>query len=666
MIKNLLLYVFTSLLIVNAKSQTGKIQSILLSASSLGNGGVKLNWPQINYNGQYKIYKRVNFTDENWGVSPFAIIAGNTNGFTDSTVKIGEAYEYRVFKSNTLNNEALGYIYAGNKLVEKLNYDGLILLVDSNYKIPVANQINQLVKDLTAEGYQLSVIYAGRNQSPLTVKKLIQATYNAMGKKVKTLFILGHVPVPYSGHFSTDGQAPPPDGHVEDSGNHTGAWPADVFYADMYDDWTDISVNCTTGTQARMYNIPGDGKFDQTKLPNILSLETGRVDLYNMPAFGKSDTTLIINYLNRDHNWRTGNLQTVERSLIDDNFPTLNLSSTGYNNFAAMVKSDSIFNDRDYMTAQKKGSYLWSYGCGAGGFQSCSGIGNTNNFVNDSFNNIFTILAGSYFGDWDNQNNYLRAPLAQSSLNCFWGGLPKWYVHHMGLGMNIGYGALITQNNVDFYNNGNFNYAFNSVHIALMGDPTLKMRNLNAVSLLNAKSVDAKVNLNWQAVTGSIDGYCVYKVDTINNIYTRINTNIITDTFYTDNINYVTGNYTYAVKAIKLETTASGSYYNTGGAAFAKVNHKASGINEQTKFSFDLTIFPNPSTNLFYLNSTDFIPSQSQLLINDITGKEVYKTTILNNTKTIEIDFSSQPKGIYILNLKLANYSISKKLILMN
>jgi hypothetical protein len=120
------------------------------------------------------------------------------------------------------------------------------------------------------------------------------------------------------------------------------------------------------------------------------------------------------------------------------------------------------------------------------------------------------------------------------------------------------------------------------------------------------------------------------------------------------------------VKAIKLEITPSGSYYNTGGAAFAKLNHVASGINEHTKYSFDLTIFPNPSTNIFHLNSTDFILAQSQLLVSDITGKEIYKTTILNNTKTIDIDLSSQTKGIYILNLQSSNYSVSKKLILMN
>ncbi len=390
-----LLFIFTCFFAFSAEAQTGKTQSLLVTATSLGSGGVRLNWPQINYAGQYKVYKRISFTDENWGANPFAIAVGNTNGFTDSTVNEGEAFEYNVIKANGSTNEAFGYIYAGNKLLEKKNFDGLILVIDSNYKIPAATQITQLTNDLTNEGYKVNIIYAGKSQTPPTVKGYIQTAYNAVNKKVKTLFLLGHIPVAYSGYFSTNGQAPPPDGHVEGSGNHTGAWPADVYYADMYNDWTDVSANCVTGTQTRMYNTPGDGKFDQTKLPNILDIEVGRVDLFDMPAFGKSDTTLIINYLNRDHNWRTGNLQTVERSLIDDNLTTFNLSSTGYNNFSALVKADSNFNDRDYMVSQKKGSYLWSYGCGFGGFQSCSGIGNTNNLVNDSFNNIFTSLAGS-------------------------------------------------------------------------------------------------------------------------------------------------------------------------------------------------------------------------------------------------------------------------------
>jgi len=123
------------------------------------------------------------------------------------------------------------------------------------------------------------------------------------------------------------------------------------------------------------------------------------VDLFDMTAFSRNDTLLVRKYLNRNHLWRTGQLRSVNRALIDNNFPTLNLASTGYHNFATFFRTDSIFDNRDYFTAQKTGSYLWSYGCGAGSYTSCSGIGATNNFVTDSLRNIFTILAGSYFGD---------------------------------------------------------------------------------------------------------------------------------------------------------------------------------------------------------------------------------------------------------------------------
>ena len=100
-----------------------------------------------------------------------------------------------------------------------------------------------------------------------------------------TVYIIGHVPVPYSGYFSSTGTRPPPDGHVEGSGNHTGAWPADVFYADFEGIWEDILVKCTTGSQYRHHNIGGDGKFDPSELPGKASVDLGRVDFYEMPAF---------------------------------------------------------------------------------------------------------------------------------------------------------------------------------------------------------------------------------------------------------------------------------------------------------------------------------------------------------------------------------------------
>ena len=81
---------------------------------------------------------------------------------------------------------------------------------------------------------------------------------------------------------------------------------------------------------------------------------------------------------------------------------------------------------------------------------------------------------GSYFGDWDSQNDFLRAVLgtANYTLTSAWAGRPNWICHHMGLGLTIGFSALLTQTNSGLYDTG-IEYA--EVHIALMGDPTLRM-----------------------------------------------------------------------------------------------------------------------------------------------------------------------------------------------
>jgi hypothetical protein len=274
------------------------------------------------------------------------------------------------------------------------------------------------------------------------------------------------------------------------------------------------------------------------------------------------------------------------------------------------------------------------------------------------------MLSGSYFGDWDIANNFLKAPLAQSSLASFWGGIPKWFVHHMGLGMNIGYGAKITQNNTNFYFNGGFNSSSNSVHIALMGDPTLKMRNIGTVNQVNAESKSNYVFLNWSSVQGNIDGYAIYRVDTVNNIYSKLNTNTVTDTFFVDNQNFNNGTFTYTVKAIKLETTPSGSYYNTGGAGFVKINHSTNSINNFSKNKLDLEIFPNPSNGIFNVKVYNNQSIESMVSITELSGKELMNFKIENNKTDFKIDLTNQNRGIYILNISNNEGVIVKKILL--
>jgi len=659
----MLLFAFQIILAQVAKDQVLRVQ-----AKAEIDGSITLSWPASNFSGNFDIYKRLNQTDNAWG-SPIATLPGNQVSYADKTVKIGEAFEYQLIKRTGATTEALGYIFAGNKWAEPKQFGRVILLIDSNYRLPLQADLNTLQTDLQKEGYLVERMYAGRKELVTDVKKRIENTYKATNPKPSCLFIIGHVPVPYSGYFSANGTAPPPDGHIEGSGNHTGAWPADVYYGILDGFFSDDWVDCTTGAQTRNHNVPGDGKFDDTKLSADASLEVGRVDFFNMPAFGSNDTLLTQKYLQRNHAWRTAQWKVTERALIDNNFTGFNLASTGYATFAALIGSDSTFDNRDYLTSQKNGGYLWSYGCGAGSFTSCNGIGNTAAFVNDSFENVFTILAGSFFGDWDVQNNFLKAPIASKSLASFWGGIPKWYVHHMGLGERIGKGAKITQNNKGFYFTGNFNSSANSMHIALMGDPTLTMRNLPPMESLTAISENKQVKLFWNKLAAN-NQYAVYIVDTLNNIYNRLNEQIITDTFYTDANNHYSGNYLYAVKPISLETTASGSFYKVGGAAFARVNHVNS-LSNKLENSFAFTVYPNPlsANNSLHIHCYLHEKAVMQFQLFDMQGRQVWfsqNQDLSSGKQDIVVEKMPVPAGVYFLQVQANNVKAVQKLIIVN
>lgn len=627
-----------------AKAQTGKSQVVRVNAVANANGTITLKWPAETWSGTFDVYRRP-LGSASWG-NALTSLVGTASTWTDNAAKKGESYEYLVVKTSGGSTSSLGYIWAGNMVPETPSLGGIILLVDSAYLKALASEISALQKQLKEEGWVVSSIAAGRGESAQTVRNRVIAEYNRRNSAVKTLMIIGRVPVPYSGNYlAATGQVYPPDGHPD----HAGAWPADGYYGDMDGVWTDASVTNTAGSQTRNHNKPGDGKFDPTKFPGAVELEVGRIDLFNMPAFSNDDTLLVKKYLRRNMLWRTNRIAAVERALIDDNFGTLNLSSTGFQNFSCMFPVDSIFENRDYISTQKSNSYLWSYGCGGGSNTSCSGIGTTSNFVSDSMQNIFTMLAGSYFGDWDQQNNILRAPLCNSALTSAWGGIPKWYVHHMALGKNIGYGAKISMNNVTDYWNGGFNMSDNKVHVALLGDPTLKMRHLSPVNKVTAISQNNLVKLNWSKALGKHDGYVVYRYDTAANTYFRVNKNfIIKDTFYNDSTNFNNGKNTYTVRTIRLETTASGTWFNLGSGAFVNVNH----LNTSHVVSAQLrgiSIHPNPGHAEVTVSLASPADQGWLVTLTDLTGRVLVKQEIKAGSKSLNIHTEGLPQGCYMV-----------------
>ncbi len=631
------------------RAQIAKTQVVQLSAIANSNGTITLKWPSENYAGNFVIYHRDLATNNRSWSGPDATLSGTTSSFTDASTKLGTDREYYVYKIRSNTIESRGYIYAGNSVLSKPNKGHIVLLIDSAYIKALAKELTILQTDLLGSGWFPKLIYAGRNEKPAAIHNRIKSYMDGVVIRPKCLYIIGHVPVPYSGHFSNSGDRPPPDGHTEGAGNHTGAWPADLYYGDLVGDWSDNLVRCETGSEIRNHNIPGDGKFDLSVIENPIELEIGRADLFAMDLFSKNDTLLTKEYLNRVHDFKIGKKIYSRRALIDNNFSTFNLASTGYHNFPCFVGLDSIFEGVDYFTAQNTGSYLWSYGCGAGSFTSCNGIGTSDDFMRykGKFNNAFTMLCGSYFGDWDNKNNFLRAPLASGSLTSCWGGIPKWYLHHMGLGMNIGFGTKITQNNALLdkvsakdYPDGNFNNSANGVYIALMGDPTLCMLSVLGPSNLIANSKNGNVTLSWNASKGKVDGYILYRIDTAKQAYKEIawwcpgKSSRTTDTTFTDICNWSTGNYIYAVRAHKMETTGSGSYENLSIAAMASVAHSNTVIeNEKT----EITLFPNPSSSC--VNASGLIPH---------LYCEIIATNILGEILFTRREFASQSGSILL------------------
>ena len=308
------------------------------------------------------------------------------------------------------------------------------------------------------------------------------------------------------------------------------------------------------------------------------------------------------------------------RGLIDDNVGEawgLAFAAFGWRNFAAMFGHGNV-HELDYFGTLGTQSYLWAYGCGGGSYTSCAGVGTSSDFAANAPQAVFSPLYGSYFGDWDNTNNLLRAPLASEGkpLVCFWAGCPTWHVHHMALGNTIGHAARLTQNNDHEYTVSD---GGRLVRIALMGDPTLKAHVVRPASGLSLSvERDGEVRLAWSASADAVEGYHVYRASGIQGQFERITAVAVADTGFVDT-SPLAGNNVYMVRAVKLETSASGTYYNLSGGIVDSLAVEV-GVPEIVSLS---PCFPNPATPEVSIRY--HLPSAGRVLLEvfSVSGRRV-------------------------------------------
>lgn len=524
---------------------------------------IRLTWPQDTFAipASYVI-SRKSPTATVW--TSLATLSGTETNYLDANVAVGTQYEYQVQKT-AAGYSGYGYVLAGIEapLIEARGK--LLLIVDNTYANDLTSELARLQQDLEGDGWQVIRHDVNRNDTVLSVKALIKADYAADPANVRSVFLFGHVPVPYSGDIVPDGHSP----------NHRGAWPADVYYADANTDWNDASISSTNASDARNVNRPGDGKFDMSTVTTLADLEVGRVDLANLPSFGLSEKELLRQYLNKDHNFRHKITTVQPRGLVVDYFGTQSgsaFAATGWRNFSAFFGAPNVVASSNWFPTLATNSYLWAYGCGGGTFTSASGVGTTADFAANDPKAVFTFLFGSYFGDWDTTNNFMRAALATPTytLTSAWGGRPHWFVHHMALGGTIGRSTRLSQNNMSGSPYKQINAGAGQIHVALMGDPTLRLHPIAPPTAVNASVNDTQVTLTWTASSDAALGYLIYRRADAAEPFMRVNGLPINDTSFTDQLPGE-GNYTYMVRALRLENSGSGSYYNASQGAFTTV-----------------------------------------------------------------------------------------------
>ncbi len=535
---------------------------------------VTLHWDVNPIASGYTIYRK-DKTETTWKLYQSGLSA-TTQQFVDNDVIVDSVYEYLVQRGmDTAWVPSEGYIYVSVKLHATEYRGAVVLVVDSTYRDSFALELTRLKFDLIGDGWRVIPHEVSPNDSVDLIRNLIKGDYNADPKNVLSVFLFGHVPVPYSGDLN-------PDGHP----NHLGAWPADGIYGDMNDVFTDDVNFDTAGIIPANKNVAGDGKYDQSYFtPGNVVLEIGRVDLNNMDSFALPESALLKQYLNKDHAFRQKQVTATRYSIINDNFGVFDFSgdieafaSCGWRNFAPLLGSNNV-TGAGYFSSLNPQSCLWSYGCGGGDFTGASGVGSTPNFAHDSVKTVFTMLFGSYFGDWNVQNNFLRAPLASQPmvLSCCWGGRPQWNFHFMGSGETLGFSARWAQNNTG--NTYYAGYGANFVHIALMGDPTLTMNIVAPASNPQIRLSDSNkvVSLHWSPSPDTLRGYYMYRSSKLDTQYTRIASLVANDTSFVDSMPLAGTDY-YMVRALKLIGSPSGYYFNLSEGVFDSVSNVVAGI----------------------------------------------------------------------------------------
>lgn len=579
------------------------------AAVNAASSQITLSWPPSdraysdNGTPEQTVYRKAvsDLGDPNWGDG--ASVPDGQNYFVD-TVQPGVAYEYKIVRHYVgadSQYDAYGYIRTGIQVPLADSRGSVLLVVESGVADALGAELDQLTGDLAGDGWRVvRITDFSASSNPSDLRARIRSEYYQSGANVQAVFLLGHLPIVFSGNATN------PDGHFVRS------LPADGYYGDVSGDWGSASFDGAHWV------------FSDNVYPGPIALQVGRVDFADMPDIYaaspySSEVELLRNYLRKDHAYRTAQRVPDRQALIGDAFGEYYFegvdepfSADAYRNFAPLFSGRLAVADNfhggiqasNWISALANNTYTWAYGCGAGGdsADAIASLGPNGNpltsvdLVTYNAKADFYLIFGSFVVDWSKPNNLLRATLAPSDygLAAAWAGRPFLYFHAMGLGETIGYGMRISQNEsgtlyhtpVTIRPSGN-RYQ-QGVYLALLGDPTLR---LNPIAPVANFSADGNGNATWSASPGvDVDSYRVYRLNTDSGRYELEATLSASTRAYTP---ATSG--THMIRAVTLQT-GSGTYFDASEGVAWGANGNSSGGSSSGETPAPTTPSTDPST----------------------------------------------------------------------
>ncbi len=524
-----------------------------------------------------------------------------------------------------------GYVSAGINVDNTLYKGKVIVVIESGLKESLKKELHTFKMDLTGDGWEPVCLYVDKNENNIKLREKIQATYKTDPTSFKHIVLFGHIPIAYSGsrQRSPDGHGfgkPfPADCFYAD---------IDGTWTDINDSLHYLKRNMANDGKFDQDTIPsavemGYGRIDMFDLKKVFP-DKSELDLYKKylekeHKYRHADTSFRVgekSVLRRSGHTGVNDNSRIGFTAIEaqSNIKEISIAEVRGGKDKPGKKGDEYkFFDADVKYCNENGPYLF--------YAKGSGVPSSTYIAKNGFNAFGLFGWQSFWGVWDSSNNPMRTLIASDGygLICFWMLRASYPLHIMGSGKTIGDMIKRSINNNPIHSVGHHLYIRNfepsdydpslekvkkiinalpdkklrqkslsvkrenwakemkegkesdlrwkgsdgHVIISLIGNPTLRLFPVIPPTNLKLYKKHESVELSWdRSKDESIIGYKIYRSSNEMGEYKLIS-DLIKCGDYIDKEK--SEDRYYMLRAIKLQRTGSGTFFNPSQGIFGQI-----------------------------------------------------------------------------------------------